>query len=145
MGGIAEMAKKQEASVRRRMHREEGLKQIPTTNNYIDLTIVDLKLRNITFENNSVITVVDILATEEKDTKLQTTIHKTQLKGALVLITEIICPICGNIVEYHEKWEAYVCLNHDKKAVFEVRTIEIVDKSEDGSNEPGGKVEEGEI
>ncbi len=77
MGGIAEMAKKQEASVRRRMHREEGLKQIPTTNNYIDLTIVDLKLRNITFENNSVITVVDILATEEKDTKLQTTIHKT--------------------------------------------------------------------
>ncbi|MFO7676976.1 MAG: hypothetical protein R6V50_01125 [Thermoplasmatota archaeon] len=52
--------------------------------------------------------------------KIKAEILKTRIRSQREVIDSIECPICGNPMEWDTKWEAFTCLKHDKKAIYEV-------------------------
>jgi hypothetical protein len=36
------------------------------------------------------------------------------------IIISLACPVCGNPMGWDNKWEAFICVKHGKKAIYEI-------------------------
>lgn len=52
--------------------------------------------------------------------KIQAEVLKTKEKDHRLTITSLACPKCGEPMSWDAKWEAFTCLKHEKKAIFEI-------------------------
>ena len=52
--------------------------------------------------------------------KIQAEVLKTKEKDHRLTITSLACPKCGEAMSWDSKWEAFTCLKHEKKAIFEI-------------------------
>jgi hypothetical protein len=61
--------------------------------------------------------VMNSLNPEEK---LEAEVLKTKEKQHRLIITSLACPVCGKGMSWDNKWEAFVCTKHGKKAIYEI-------------------------
>jgi len=61
--------------------------------------------------------VMNSLNPEEK---LKAKVLKTKEKQHRLIITSLACPVCGEGMTWDNKWEAFVCTKHGKKAIYEI-------------------------
>ena len=52
--------------------------------------------------------------------KIKAEVIKTRTKQHRDIIESLACPVCNNPMEWDKAWEAFVCLKHGKKAIYEV-------------------------
>ncbi len=52
--------------------------------------------------------------------KMKVQVVKTKVKSQRKIIESIACPICGNEMFWDHHWEAFTCLKHGKKAIYEL-------------------------
>ena len=52
--------------------------------------------------------------------KIKAEVLKTKEKDHRLSITNLACPKCGEPMSWDSKWEAFTCLKHEKKAIFEI-------------------------
>jgi len=45
---------------------------------------------------------------------------KKHTKQHREIITSLACPTCGNPMTWDNKWEAFICVKHGKKAIYEI-------------------------
>ena len=51
---------------------------------------------------------------------LKAEVLKTQERQHREVIVSLACPECGNPMEWDSKWEAFICMKHGKKAIYEI-------------------------
>jgi hypothetical protein len=52
--------------------------------------------------------------------KMKAEVLKTRTKQHREIIENLACPICGNSIEWDRAWEAFICVKHGKKAIYEI-------------------------
>ena len=52
--------------------------------------------------------------------KMKVEIIKTKTKQHREIILSLACPECGNAMVWDSKWEAFVCVRHGKKGIYEI-------------------------
>ena len=52
--------------------------------------------------------------------KIKVEVIKTKSKQHREVIINIACPICENPMDWDGSWEAFICLKHGKKAIYEI-------------------------
>ena len=52
--------------------------------------------------------------------EIKAEVLKTHTKQHREIITSIACPVCGNLMTWDNKWEAFICVKHGKKAIYEI-------------------------
>jgi len=52
--------------------------------------------------------------------KLKAEVLKTRTKQHREIIVSLACPVCGNPMEWDSRWEAFICVKHGKKAIYEL-------------------------
>jgi len=52
--------------------------------------------------------------------KLKAEVLKTRTKQHREVIISLACPVCGNPMEWDTKWDAFICVKHGKKAIYEM-------------------------
>ena len=52
--------------------------------------------------------------------KLKAEVLKTRTKQHREVIDSLACPECGNPMEWDSNWEAFICVKHGKKAIYEI-------------------------
>ena len=52
--------------------------------------------------------------------KLKAEVLKTRTKQHREIIESLACPVCNNPMEWDTAWEAFICLKHGKKAIYEI-------------------------
>ena len=61
--------------------------------------------------------VMDSLAATKK---LKAEVLKTRTKQHREIIDSLACPECGNAMTWDSKLEAFICVKHGKKAIYEI-------------------------
>jgi len=64
--------------------------------------------------------VVYIMDTFNPEKKIRATVLEVKEKQHRKIISSIACPVCGNPMEWDDKWEAFVCEKHGKRAIYEI-------------------------
>jgi hypothetical protein len=52
--------------------------------------------------------------------KIKVEVLKTRIKQHRLMIEILACPVCGNPMTWDSNWEAFTCLKHGKKAIYEI-------------------------
>jgi len=52
--------------------------------------------------------------------KMKAEVLKTKTRQHREIIINLACPECGNPIEWDNKWEAFICHKHGKKAIYEI-------------------------
>jgi len=52
--------------------------------------------------------------------KIKAEVLKTRTKQHREIIENLACPVCGNPMEWDKAWEAFICVKHGKKAIYEM-------------------------
>jgi len=52
--------------------------------------------------------------------KVKAEVLKTTTKQHREVITSLACPICANPMGWDTKWDAFICVKHGKKAIYEI-------------------------
>jgi hypothetical protein len=52
--------------------------------------------------------------------KLKVEVLKTREKQHRHIVTGLACPECSNPMSWDNHWEAFVCMKHGKKAIYEI-------------------------
>jgi hypothetical protein len=52
--------------------------------------------------------------------KMKAEVLKTRTKQHREVIDSLACPVCGNSMEWDKAWEAFICVKHGKKAIYEI-------------------------
>jgi hypothetical protein len=52
--------------------------------------------------------------------KIPVQVVKTVVKNQRKVIEGLACPICKNEMTWDDNWEAFTCLKHGKKAIYEL-------------------------
>ena len=52
--------------------------------------------------------------------KIKAEVLKKRTKQHREVIDSLACPVCGNSMDWDKAWEAFVCLKHGKKAIYEI-------------------------
>lgn len=66
---------------------------------------------------NGIIYVIDTL---NPGKKMQVEIIKTTIRSQRKIIESLACPVCKNEMFWDNKWEAFICMKHGKKAIYEL-------------------------
>ena len=64
--------------------------------------------------------IVYVMDSLDATKKLKAEVLKTRTKQHREIIESLACPICGNPMEWDSKWEAFICVKHGKKAIYEM-------------------------
>jgi len=67
--------------------------------------------------SDGIVYVIDSL---DPGKKIQVQVVKTKVKSQRQVIESIACPVCGNEMLWDDNWEAFTCLKHGKKAIYEL-------------------------
>lgn len=54
--------------------------------------------------------------------KIKAEVLKTRIKQHRAIVDTLACPVCGNPINWDSKWEAFICVKHGKKGIFEIVT-----------------------
>ncbi len=65
---------------------------------------------------------VYVMDTLNPTKKIKAEVIKKRTKQHREIIESLACPVCGNPMEWDSAWEAFICLKHGKKAIYEVVT-----------------------
>jgi len=52
--------------------------------------------------------------------KMKAEVLKTRTKQHREIIESLACPECQNPMDWDDKWEAFICMKHGKKAIYEL-------------------------
>ena len=52
--------------------------------------------------------------------KMKAEVLKKRTKQHRDIIESLACPACGNAMSWDSKWEAFICVKHGKKAIYEI-------------------------
>ena len=52
--------------------------------------------------------------------RIKVEVLKTITKQHREIIQNLACPVCGNAMEWDRAWEAFTCMKHGKKAIYEI-------------------------
>jgi len=52
--------------------------------------------------------------------KMKAEVLKTRTKQHREVIDNLACPICGSPMDWDKAWEAFICVKHGKKAIYEI-------------------------
>ena len=52
--------------------------------------------------------------------KMKAEVLKTRTKQHREVIDSLACPVCGNAMEWDRAWEAFICVKHGEKAIYEI-------------------------
>ena len=52
--------------------------------------------------------------------KLKAEVLKTKVKQHRSIIESLACPVCNNPMTWDSNWEAFICVKHGKKAIYEI-------------------------
>jgi len=52
--------------------------------------------------------------------KIKAEVVKTQTKQHREIIESLACPVCGAPMGWDRAWEAFICVKHGKKAIYEI-------------------------
>ena len=52
--------------------------------------------------------------------KIKVEVLKKRTKQHREIIDSLACPECGNAMTWDSKWEAFICVKHGKKAIYEI-------------------------
>jgi tRNA(Ile2) C34 agmatinyltransferase TiaS len=52
--------------------------------------------------------------------KIKAEVLKTKENQHRNIIISLACPECGNAMKWDNKWEAFICTKHGKKAIYEI-------------------------
>ena len=52
--------------------------------------------------------------------KIKVEVLKTKTKQHREIIVNLACPVCSNPMEWDPRWEAFICMKHGKKAIYEI-------------------------
>ena len=52
--------------------------------------------------------------------RIKAEVLKTRTKQHREIIESLACPICGNPMGWNGAWEAFICVKHGKKAIYEI-------------------------
>ena len=52
--------------------------------------------------------------------KIKAEVLKKSIKQHREIITSLACPVCGNPMTWDSKWEAFICVKHGEKAIYEI-------------------------
>jgi hypothetical protein len=63
---------------------------------------------------------VYVMDTLDATKKLKAEVLKKITKQHREIIVSLACPLCENPMEWDSKWEAFICLKHGKKSIFEL-------------------------
>lgn len=63
---------------------------------------------------------VYVMDTLDATKKLKAEVIKTSTKQHREIIESLACPVCNNPMDWDSKWEAFICLKHGKKAIYEL-------------------------
>ena len=63
---------------------------------------------------------VYVMNTLDPTDKIKAEVLKTKEKDHRLTITSLACPKCGEPMSWDSKWEAFTCMKHEKKAIFEI-------------------------
>ncbi|MDG6218837.1 MAG: hypothetical protein QCI00_05310 [Candidatus Thermoplasmatota archaeon] len=64
--------------------------------------------------------VVYVMNSLNPEEKLKAEVLKTTEKQHRQIITSLACPVCGSAMSWDNKWEAFICNKHGKKAIYEI-------------------------
>ncbi|HDD57649.1 MAG: hypothetical protein J7K13_03490 [Thermoplasmata archaeon] len=64
--------------------------------------------------------VVYIMDSLNPEKPIRARIVEIKEKQHRKIIKSLACPVCGNAMEWDEKWEAFVCEKHGKRAIYEI-------------------------
>ena len=54
------------------------------------------------------------------DEKIKAEVLKTKEVQHRQIVINLACPECGNPMKWDNKWEAFICTKHGKKAIYEI-------------------------
>ena len=63
---------------------------------------------------------VYVMDTLDATKKLKAEVLKKRTKQHREIIESLACPVCANPMEWDSKWEAFICVKHGKKAIYEL-------------------------
>jgi len=52
--------------------------------------------------------------------KVKAEVLKTRTKQRRQIIESLACPVCASPMEWDKAWEAFICVKHGKKAIYEI-------------------------
>ena len=63
---------------------------------------------------------VYVMNSLDPTTEIKAEVLKTHAKQHREVITNLACPVCGNPMTWDSKWEAFICVKHGEKAIYEI-------------------------
>lgn len=103
--------------------RRDYEQTLPFLRNYTNETIPELQKRGMTFEDDAVVYVRNLMA---GDDLLKTEIVEITASGFKNKITKIKCPCCGKELEINKYWECYICCCQENgKQIYDVIKLQI--------------------
>lgn len=64
--------------------------------------------------------VVYVIDSLDPGKKIQVRVTKTTVRSQRKVIETLACPICGNEMTWDDHWEAFICMKHGKRAIYEL-------------------------
>lgn len=64
--------------------------------------------------------IVYVMNSLNPEEKIKAEVLKTTEKQHRKIITSLACPVCGTGMSWDNKWEAFICTKHGKKAIYEI-------------------------
>ena len=64
--------------------------------------------------------VVYVMDTLDATKKIKCEVVKKKTKQHREIIEQLACPVCGNPMSWDSKWEAFICVKHGKKGIYEL-------------------------
>jgi len=52
--------------------------------------------------------------------KIKVEVLKKRTKQHRDIVESLACPVCGNPMKWNRAWEAFICVKHGKKAIYEI-------------------------
>ena len=66
--------------------------------------------------------IVYVMDSLDATKKMKAEVLKTRTKQHRNIIDSLACPVCGNPMDWDPRWEAFICLKHGKRAIYELVT-----------------------
>jgi len=64
--------------------------------------------------------VVYVMDSLDATKKMKAEVVKTKTKQHREIIEQLACPVCGNPMDWDSNWEAFICVKHGKKGIYEL-------------------------
>jgi hypothetical protein len=64
--------------------------------------------------------IIYIMDSLDPGKKIKAEVGKTRDRSQRLVIDTLLCPVCKNEMTWDDKWEAFTCTKHGKRAIYEL-------------------------